>query len=170
MDGIGHYRREIPKKVGLHLDNPSGGDVIAAIGLADLYGYPNFPPQFTVVADRYNWAKNQLESRVGNARFRQHFAVHELEAWLLSEPDLFPAHVRAKFTSSIGDPESVNFDEPPGKLLSRLYWETMTRHYQKRIEGALMFQRLDPETAHQRCPYLARMLDDMLSLAKAAGL
>ncbi len=170
MDGVGHYRSVIPKKVALQLEEPTGSDVIAVIGLLDLYGYPNFPPEILTAQERYNWAKEQIESRVNNPNFHQHFAVHELEAWLLSNPNLFPAEVQQKFSPATGQPETVNFDEHPAQLLQRLYWETMTRHYHKRIQGARLFAKLDPEIAYQRCPYLALLLDDMLALAKAAGL
>ena len=36
--------------------------------------------------------------------------------------------------------------------------------------GAELFAELDPATAYGKCPMLKAMLDDMLMLAKAAGL
>jgi hypothetical protein len=170
MDGAGHFRKEIPQKVRLQFAPPEGDGIVGAIGLLDLYGYPNLPDQLASVAEKYDWAKAQMEQRVADQRFKQHFAVHELEAWLLANPDGFPREVSGKFPPSVSRPEDVNFDEPPAKLLERLYWEAMTRHYRKRVDGRALFANLDPDVAYQRCPYLARMLDDMLALAKAAGL
>ena len=38
--------------------------------------------------------KTELERRVGDSRFRQHFAVHEAEAWLLADPCVFRASLQ----------------------------------------------------------------------------
>ena len=95
--------------------------MIAVIGLLDLYGAPlSLPPSLTVDA-KYTWAKAELERRVGDRRFRQHFAVHETEAWLLSNPEIFPAAIRDRLKSASYRPESVDFQQPPAKLLHQLY-------------------------------------------------
>lgn len=39
-------------------------------------------------------------------------AVHETEAWLLSDPGIFPAEGRRAFPDRCRRPETVNFDEP----------------------------------------------------------
>jgi len=39
-------------------------------------------------------ARKELEKKVGHPRFRQFFAVHEIEAWLFSDPGLFAPSVR----------------------------------------------------------------------------
>ena len=56
--------------------------------------------------------------------FLQFFAVHETEAWLLqlARPFFekkFGKQIEAKATH----PETVNFDEPPAKLLDQLLYE-----------------------------------------------
>jgi hypothetical protein len=63
----------------------------------------------------------------------------------------------------------VNFDEPPGKLLGRLYQENLGRGYKKVIDGTNLFQALSPDRAYAKCPALKALLDDMLSLAKHAA-
>jgi hypothetical protein len=67
-------------------------------------------------------------------------------------------------------PETVNFDEPPAKLLARLYREKAQRGYRKTIDGVNLFARIDPGVAYQRCPGLRALLDDLLGRAKASGL
>lgn len=169
FEGWNEYYREIATKVSLNLSGRAGEDVIAGIGLLDLYGPTFYPGNARTVEERYDWARRHLEQRVGHSRFRQHFAVHETEAWLLPHPDL-PREVRSALPGRCAHPERVNFDEPPAKLLSRLYWEKLGRTYRKVIDGSNLFQTLAPEQASAKCPYLKRMLDDLLDLAREAGL
>jgi hypothetical protein len=145
------------------------GQLIAVVGLLDLYGSKLRFPQNLTTDSKYAWAKAELERQVGHQRFRQHFAVHETEAWLLSDPAIFPDAIRAQLQDSERRPESVNFQEPPSKLLHRLYKKT-GREYKKVVDGSALFQKLDPDHARERCPHLGALLDDMLSLANAAGL
>jgi hypothetical protein len=49
------------------------------------------------------------------------FAVHELEGWLFSNPDIFPNEVRKAVAGKSIQPEKVNFDEPPAKHLDKIY-------------------------------------------------
>jgi hypothetical protein len=44
------------------------------------------------------------------------------------------------------------------------------RHYKKRVHGADLFAKLDPEVAYGKCPHLKMMLDEMLRLAEEAGI
>ncbi len=159
--------KDSPKKAKMHLES---SDVIGVIALIDLYGPTFYPKSMTTVDERFQWAKADLETKVGDARFRQFFAVHETEAWLLSNPDLFPPEVRNAFPGKVQHPEEVNFDEPPAKLLARLYEEKTKRTYMKVRHGKELFDRLDPNVAYAKCPYLKKMLDEMLAMAKAAGL
>lgn len=91
----------------LNLSGPAGADIIAAIGLLDLYGPTFYPPGVLSADDRVAWARKTLESRVANPRFRQHFAVHELEAWLLADPMVLPREVRTGLPGKCTQPETV---------------------------------------------------------------
>jgi len=64
----------------------------------------------------------------------------------------------------------VNFDEPPGCLLNRLYEQATRKKYKKVVYGGQLFKKLDPAIAYERCPELKALLDEMLSLAKEAGM
>jgi len=158
---------ETPKKVRLHTTD---GDVIGVIGLMDLYGPTFYPNHLSTVATRYKWAKDHIEKKVKNPKFRQFFAVHETEAWLLSEPAIFPAPVQSKFPAQVQQPETVNFDLPPAKLLNKLYNETSGRNYKKVTHGKALFERANPDIVYQKCPYFKEMLDEMLKMAKAVKL
>ena len=170
FEGWRYYVEEAPKKVRLHLSGPKGDEILSAIGLLDLYGPTFYPSGCVTASDRCAWAKDHLEKEVGNARFSQFFAVHETEAWLLSEPDIFPAQVGNRVQRMAASPEAVNFTDPPAKRLARLYWRETRRTYKKVTHGVQLFSRLDPEKAYAACPKLKTMLDKMLDVAKKAGL
>lgn len=88
----------------------SGEKIDGAIGLVDFYG-SGLPYRGDSVRERYQWAKRHLESQVNDSRFIQHFAVHETEAWLLSDPTIFPAAV-ADDLSDTRHPEAINSSRP----------------------------------------------------------
>lgn len=170
FDGWRDYYKDIAKRVPLNLSVRAGADVIAGIGLLDLYGPTFYPAGVDSADDRYAWAKDHLQKRVDHPKFRQHFAVHDFEAWLLSEPSLLPALVKRALPGRAAQPEIVNFDEPPAELLRRLYSEKLKKTYKKVTDGTNLFLQLAPQVAHEKCPYLSQLLDDMLALARGAGL
>ena len=122
----------------------------------------------TVSSTRYEWAKRTQERTVGHAKFRQFFAVHETEAWLLSDRSIFPTEVRKRLPNR--NPEEANFKEPPAACLDHVYRPAVSRHYRKVTDGKQLFRTLDPSTAYARCPCLKALLDEMLTLARRAGL
>lgn len=170
FEGWRDYVEEIAKKAGLNLSGKAGADVIAGIGLLDLYGPTFYPAGASTAHQRYRWAKTHIESAVNHPNFRQHFAVHETEAWLLSDPSILPGPVAAALPPNCAQPETVNFYEPPAKLLDRLYRQRLTKPYKKVTDGANLFQAIAPAVAYGRCPYLRQLLDGMLTLARTAGL
>ena len=157
---------ELVKRAALYLDRLEEDRIVAVVGLLDLYGPTFYPSGATSVEERVAWATKELETRVGHDRFRMFFAVHELEAWLLSDPRIFPPAVRDAVKKKAKDPEAVNFNQPPSILLDRLYRREMGRRYQKVTDGADLFTMLDPEKAYAECPHLKKMLDEMLRMAK----
>ena len=150
--GWAELRREVGKRAHLYLNGPQADEIIAVISLLDLYGPTFYPAHLNGADERYEWAKSDIEREVGHPNFRQFFAVHETEAWLLSQPDLFPDEVRRGFPGRVGQPEIVNFTEPPSKLLGRLYKDKLHRTYKKIVDGRDLFERTDPEIAYNRCP------------------
>ncbi len=167
FDGWRDYVKDIQKKVALNLSGRAGADAIAGIGLLDLYGPTFYPTGASTVQQRYSWAKQELEKTVNHAKFRQHFAVHETEAWLLADPGILPSPVGDALPGNCAQPETVNFVEPPAKLLDRLYRLKLNAAYKKVTDGANLFQALAPDAPYAKCPYLKQLLDDMLSLAKS---
>ncbi len=65
------------------------------------------------------------------------------------------------------EPESINFDEPPSRLLARLYRNRLKRSYRKVIDGAKLLQRISPEAVYKRCEHFRMLADDLLRLGGA---
>lgn len=168
FEGYGPYYSTIAKRVNFILAGKPAADVIAAIGLVDLHGPEIYPQHLKEARERYTWAKEHLERKVDHPKFRQHFAVHETEAWILSQPEVLPLAVRKALPGKCSRPETVNFDQPPAELLTRLYREKLKRKFKKTGDGANLFSELSPQNAYEKCPALRALLDDMLSLAQQA--
>ena len=167
--------KDMPGRAVRYLRSPTSDDVIAVIALLDLYGPDFYPRDRSSAEERLDWGKQHLQENarqeLGEAeldRFRVFFAVHEVEAWLLSDPNLFPIPVKEALSGKIRHPESVNFAEPPSKLLQRLYKSKRKKSYKKVVDGYSLFGKLDPDTVHSSCPYFREMMDEMLTLAKNA--
>ena len=169
FDGWAEMVRDSPKRAKDYLNTPKG-DVIAVIALLDLYGLRlPYPHGTETAAQKIAWATADLEHKVGDTRFRQFFAVHETEAWLLSQPSVFPSEIARSLYSKAQTTETVNFDEPPAKLLERLYKSETGRGYKKVTQAGNLFSKLNPETACAKCPQLQALLNTLLELATSAG-
>jgi len=170
FSGYAELARKIETKARMYLDGPQQADIIGVIGLLDLYGPDFYPDHLSNAKNRYDWGVEHFQRTVDRTRFRMFFAVHEFEAWLLSQPDIFPRDVKTALPGKVAQPEQVNFSEPPAKLLDRIYKQVTGRNYKKTTYGKQLFAKLDPTVAVGKCPYLKAMLDEVLKLAKAAGL
>jgi hypothetical protein len=143
--GCDDYLDSIKAKVERQFAARGRGELLAAIGLLDLYGLKIYPPGVETIGDRYTWAKRHIEAKVAHPKFTQHFAVHESEAWLLGDPSTLPASVRRALPGASAKPETVNFNEPPAKLLERLYREKERRRYKKTTDSINLFMDASPE-------------------------
>lgn len=166
--GAGDYLSNIKQRVGLYFSAPQADAIIAAIGLIDLYGSPLLSPDSSA-AENAARGKQEMERRVGHPKFKQHFAVHETEAWLLGDAQILPRGVRDALPRKCSRPESVNMNEPPSKLLDRLYRGHVNRGYEKTKDGRNLFLQCDPDTVAGECPHFSQMLAEMVQLAKAAS-
>ena len=167
--GSANYVGELAKKVRMHLEAKASGDILAAFGIVDLYGLPLHLPgwQNKGIADKVSLARKHFETQVGHPKFRQFFAVHETEAWLLADSARLPDPVRKALPGRCTRPEEVNHDMPPAKLLDKLYRDKASRGYQKSIDGVNMLRDLSPDTVSGKCPYFREMLTELTTLVTA---
>lgn len=165
FEGWSGLVKDSPTKANLYLSEER---VIAVIALLDLYGPTIYPENENTAAKRYKWAKQYLEKQVGQSKFFQFFAVHEVEAWLLSDPKIFPNSIRSFVQKISKYPEKINNTMPPAKRLNEIYSKHTKKRYKKVVYGKDLFAKLDPNVAYQKCPGLKRLLDTMLKLARDA--
>jgi len=165
FEGWPELVKDSPTKANLYLlqDN-----VIAVIALLDLYGPTIYPDNENTAKKRYQWAKRHLEGNVNQANFFQFFAVHEVEAWLLSDPAIFPNSIKPSVQKISKSPEDINNTTPPAKQLNDIYRKKTNKRYKKVVYGKDLFTKLDPSVAYKKCPRLKELLDAMLKLAKDA--
>ncbi len=165
FEGWSEMVKDSPTKANLYL---SQDDVIAVVALLDLYGPTIYPNDKNTAAEKYTWAKQHLEGKVDQANFFQFFAVHEVEAWLLSDPSIFPNSIKPFVKKISTSPEDINNTAPPAKRLNEIYSRQTKRRYKKVVYGKDLFAKLDPGVAYKKCPRLKELLDAMLKLAKDA--
>jgi hypothetical protein len=166
FEGWPELIKDTPLKAKMYLHDPKQDDIIAVISLLDLYGPTIYPKNLTDPEKRYDWAKKHIEAKVNQKKFFQFFAVHEVEAWLLSQPEIFSSKIREAFPKKIQNPEKVNFDEPPAKMLEALYKKQTKRSYKKIVNGKELFGKLNPEIVYDKCHRFKELMDTMLVLAK----
>ena len=165
--GVGDYLREIKGRIELLMSTPKQHEIIAAIGLLDLYGMPKLPHKMSYV-QKAAWGRQHLEKLVGHPKFRQYFAVHETEAWLLADDKALPRKVREVLPKRCKNPESINLNEPPSKLLDRLYRKVLNQTYRKTVDGKNLFLRCSPNIVAAKCPHFRALLVECEQLARAA--
>ena len=176
FNDCGKFLKEIGRSAHGHLTSPEADNTIAAIGLLDLKGPEDhnfYPNACKTVEERHDFGVEEIERRVDHPKFKMFFAVHEFEAWLLSQPAIFPQEVQAPLFEGMPDPEEVNFGEPPAARITRVYREAvqaerLKRRYRKISMGTSLFNSLDVDLAYEKCSYLRRMLDAVLKLAQDA--
>lgn len=166
FDGWPEMVKDMPKKAKMHLAGPDRHNVIAVLALLDLYGPTFYPSHLSTSRERLEWATQEMQNKVGDARFRMFFAVHELEAWLLSQPEIFPKPIADAVSRISNAREDVDFDAPPSKRLCEFFQQKTGLKYKKTTHGVQYFSKLDPEVAAERCPELRRMLETMLQMVQ----
>jgi hypothetical protein len=162
-EGVSNYLDDVAQKAEMLLDQRQADFIF---GLVDLYGLP--PSRidlgsYSTVRDKVTAARSYIRSLIPariQPYFRQHFAVHEVEAWLLAYPEKWPAAVRDQIVKR--EPEQVNFTEPPAKFLNRI----LGGRYKKTVGAKNIFPFVDPQTAIDKCPYLRMLAQDMLAVAR----
>jgi hypothetical protein len=166
FDGWSDLVQDLPEIASLYLDDPRQRDeIIGVIALLDLHG-PTFYPNHTRTSDeQYEWAKQHFEKKVKHPKFRICFAVHQVEAWFLSNPALFPSELRRALKAKAAQPERVDSEKPPKEFLRELYREKLKRGYKEITQGNEFFSKLDPSAVAAVCPRFRAMLQEMVTMA-----
>lgn len=167
--GNADYLRKAPDKARKALSARDADEIVAVIGLLDLYGLPADWQLGSSSDDRHRQVKAKIEGQVSDRRFRQFFAVHESEAWLLSDVAVFPTAAQPRLRSLGARPERVDLDHGPARRIDDAYLRELNRGYRKVTDGQTLFSKLEPAAVLDKCPYFRAMIEEMVELAQAAG-
>lgn len=167
FDGWPEMVKDIPIKVPMYLQRQ---DVLGVVSLLDLYGPTFYPDTVRSSRERWDFGRKHVQDMHPDPRFRHFFACHEFEAWLFSNPSLFPAPVRQIWPSKLKAPEEINFTQTPKTRLDALYEKALGKGYKPTRDGKALFGKLDPEAAAEKCPRLKEFLHGLLEMAKPHNL
>ncbi len=170
LRGLGVFQTKIKRRAEEYLTGKMSGKTVAAFGLLDLHGlqhgdfFDGAPKAaqsgLPSVESRVRFGTEKMERLVGLERFHMFFAVHEIEAWMLSQPEIL-APADKYLGRNVDTPEAINFDNPPSKVLHTAYSRAFKQSYLKTINGPALLEKLDVDIAYEKCPNLARMFDTM---------
>jgi hypothetical protein len=165
---------ELKRKIGAATRAALQHGVERVFGLIDLYGAPIVWPRNVLQSDdplaaRCEYAREQMRSWVPSDirdRFHPHLAVHELEAWLLADSQALSDEMGRK-VGPWPRPEEVDFDKPPAALLNELFHTRPNKkRYDKKVDGRMLFGKVNVDTVYQMCPNFRAFVDDLLALCK----
>jgi hypothetical protein len=163
FQGVSDFLDNLSKTVRLYVEEGRSNFVV---GLIDLYGLPENRIDLSAcvsIQEKVSAARRQIKGLVPDelrGRFHQHFAVHEVEAWLLAYPDKWPPKVQGQIARR--PPEQVDFREPPARFLKRI----LGGRYKKTVYAKNLFPNVDPQIAVAKCPFLKLLAEDLLAIAK----
>ncbi|MEO7715688.1 MAG: DUF4276 family protein [Capsulimonas sp.] len=166
LKGWANLHKEVAQRSRDYIEGPEKDKIIAIISLLDLYG-PDFCPEGESIATRYELGVEHMKRSMDDKKYRHFFAVHETEAWLLSDPRIFPQKVQEALKPLSKNPEKINSGHPPAKQLNTIYRSKLNRSYNKVTDGANLFPQLDAKIALDACPYLNQMIEGLVNLVKA---
>jgi hypothetical protein len=132
------------------------------VALTDVYTGTE-PREFTTGSD----ARSAMRAWVGDEpRFHPHAAQHEFEAWLLPYWSQIQRLAGSKRQRPSQQPESVNHDRPPSKLLREVFRNGSKRmDFQKILHASAILRNQDLTIAAHVCPELKSFLNTILTLS-----
>lgn len=134
-------------------------------GLLDLHRLPAtvLPHGRLPTAAAVSTAKRALEERLPSdlrSRVRQHFAVHEVEAWILAGSA--PAERGIEIPKAWHNrPEELDGDQPPSARLDDCFRPRFGVRYDKAVHGPQLLARTDPAEVLERCPHFRLLVEDI---------
>jgi hypothetical protein len=133
----------------------------AVIALTDVYTGPR-PHDFSDAAD----AKEKMRTWVDDpSRFYPHAAQYEFEAWLLPYWHRIQQLSGAATARPSLQPEDVNHDKPPSKVISDAFRSGGKRKYVKPRDAGDILLNQDLSIAVAQCGELRAFLDTILRLS-----
>ncbi len=153
-------------------------DVVAVFTLVDLYGLHHrvqFRANATVgqkVEEAQAWLRrgtSGVDPGLDPEFFHPHFAVHDLEAWLLADGAALTKRLRLRRELEPDrQAEERDFDRPPSKQVNDLFVRHRKEAYQKTVDGTPLYKDIAFDPVYNNCPYFREFYDDLKSVAERA--
>lgn len=160
---------------------PLTGDSNAKVTtLLDFYGLPADFPGYTEARASTDPRSAVLElqgrfaSEINRPNFIPFLALHELEAWVFSDPRVVADHFGnaplaeklAKVVTETGNPELINHGEKthPKARLEQL----VTTGYKETSDGAVLLDKIGIPAIRQACPHFDHWITGLLALGNPA--
>jgi hypothetical protein len=89
-----------------------------------------------------------------------------VEAWILAEGVALSKMLKDPRITGDPNAETKNFQRPPKKLLTELFWRSKKTRYKEIADGERLYSKMAFKPVYHSCPYFHKFYDDLL---KAAG-
>lgn len=146
--------------------------------LLDFYGLPeDFPGYQAAIQpgdprERVASLQEAFMAAVGHPRFVPFLALHELEAWVFTAPDVVAEHFGTprlaarvrQVSEQAGNPELINLGDsshPKARL------QGMGTGYKESSDGPTLLEKIGIEAIRDACPHFAAWLTRLEALAEA---
>jgi hypothetical protein len=149
-------KKEVKSRVPRYL---SDDDCVGVIALTDVY--PFYRDADEAKATLRSWMPD-------DKRCHAHTALHDFEAWLLSDWNAVLTLANIKNKKQWGaNPESINLTKPPAHRLDELFNREATprQKYSKVVQGKILMDKLDLVEAANKCTELKAFLNTLLKIA-----
>ncbi|MBV6342509.1 DUF4276 family protein [Candidatus Magnetobacterium casense] len=99
-----------------------------------------------------------------------HFAIQEIEAWMIADLDCFKSVYKSKYAQIVSEIKNISYSSNPEKIdcepkklserLEEIAYKCQTR-YKKTIEGPQLLEVVNPDSVAAKCPSFARFRQDL---------
>lgn len=154
--------KDIHKQTKLLIEN---NDCNVVFILFDLYGFQqelkgnSFKEKRKYIID-----KLKTNSEYANLFF-PHFAIHEIESWILTDGDALSAYLKSRVAGE-NNAEEIDFDNYPSKRLNYLFLKLKKRRYYKNTDSTALFKKLDFKKVYDNCHYFRTFYDELKNVGE----
>ena len=167
-EGVGALLRGLDDAVESELR--SGARVVFCV--VDYHHYPL--PEITrnlPLERRLEAIKSDVLGKIDNSRrsaLRCHVIIHEVDAWILADEQVIAQRLKIKNIPSWQQPENVNDEKPPSKVLQELFRtrSPLKKRYSKYKDGVDMLEKVDWQKIYDKCPAFKQLVDDLRNCCK----
>ncbi len=135
-------------------------------GLREALGQMNW--EAMEVTRRVEWLRTHIRNHCVEREYKNklhpHVLVHEIEALMFADPGRIASKLKVRSIGSFHNPEEINDQNPPKKVLRNLYRQHVKRRYYEQRDGVPLLQSVDFDLVYNKCPNFKALVDDLRSI------